>query len=94
MEVQFTVNLVELKRAVRRLLTRLPDESEAGDDSIVFSASGNDLEIVVGRTSEVLGPPSCIQARQEFRIMSFEASREVYSSMAEGPSPLWYRPRR
>src|SRR6516165_2022164 len=30
------------------------------------------------------GPPSCIRARQEFRITSFEASREVYSSMAEG----------
>jgi len=54
MEIQFTVNLVELKRAVRRLLARLPDESAAGDDSIVFGASGNSLEIVVGGTSEVL----------------------------------------
>jgi len=55
MEVQFTVNLVELKRAVRRLLTRLPDQSAAGDDSIVFHASRNSLEIVAGGTSEVLG---------------------------------------
>jgi len=54
MEVQFAVNLIELKQAVRRLLARLPDESEAGDDSIVFKASGKDLEIVVGSTSEVL----------------------------------------
>jgi hypothetical protein len=55
MEVQFTVNLVELRHAVRRLLARLPDESAAGDDSIVFHASGNSLEIVAGGTSEVLG---------------------------------------
>ena len=41
MEVQFTVNLVELKRAVRRLLVRWPDESEAGDAFIVFKTSGN-----------------------------------------------------
>jgi hypothetical protein len=52
MEVQFTVNLIESVSDERHAL---PDESEAGDDSIVFSASGNNLEIVLGRTSEVLG---------------------------------------
>jgi hypothetical protein len=48
------VSLIDLKRAFRRLLARLPDESEAGRDFIVFSASGNSLDIVVGGTSEVL----------------------------------------
>jgi hypothetical protein len=48
------VSLIDLKRAFRRLLARLPDESEAGGDFIVFSASGDRLEIVVGGTSEVL----------------------------------------
>jgi len=53
-EIEVRVSLIDLKRAFRRLLARLPDESEAGGDFIVFSASGNSLDIVVGRTSEVL----------------------------------------
>jgi hypothetical protein len=54
MEVEVRVVLIDLKRAFRRLLARLPDESEASSDFIVFSASGNRLDIVVGGTSEVL----------------------------------------
>ena len=38
MEMEVFVNLIDLKCAFRRLLTRLPDESEAGGDFIVFSA--------------------------------------------------------
>jgi hypothetical protein len=54
MEIEVWVSLIDLKRAFRRLLARLPDEPEAGGDFIFFSASGNSLDIVVGRTSEVL----------------------------------------
>jgi len=54
MEVQFTVNLFELKRAFRRLLARLPDELETGDNFVVFKASMDDLEIVAGGTFEIL----------------------------------------
>ena len=54
MEIQFTLNLVELKHAVRRLLARLPDELEAADDSMVFKVSRDELEIVEGGTSEIL----------------------------------------
>jgi hypothetical protein len=54
MEIEVRVRLIDLKRAFRRLLARLPDESEASGDFIVFSASGNRLGIVVGGTSEVL----------------------------------------
>lgn len=54
MEIEVRVRLIDLKRAFRRLLTRLPDESEAGGDFIVFSASGNSLYIVAGGTSEAL----------------------------------------
>lgn len=53
MEIEVRVSLVDLKRAFRRLLARLLDESEAGADFIVFSASGSSLDIVVGGTSEV-----------------------------------------
>jgi hypothetical protein len=54
MEVEVRVSLIDLKRAFHRLLARLPDESEAGGDFIVFSASGDRLDIVAGGTSEVL----------------------------------------
>jgi hypothetical protein len=54
MEVEYSVSLMDLKRAFRRLLARLPDESEVGGDFIVFSASGDRLDIMVGGTSELL----------------------------------------
>ena len=39
MDVEFTVGLVELKRAFRRLSVRLSDESEAGGkNSLLFDA--------------------------------------------------------
>jgi hypothetical protein len=53
-QVQFTVNLTDLKRSSRRLLTRLSDESEAGGDFVVFNAAGDGLEIVAISTSEGL----------------------------------------
>jgi hypothetical protein len=54
MGIEVRVRLIDLKRAFRRLIARLPDESAAGVDFIVFSASGNSLDIAVGGTSEVL----------------------------------------
>jgi hypothetical protein len=54
MEVHFTVKLVDLNRAFRRLLARLPDESEARGDFVLFNAGGNNLDIVAGGTSEAL----------------------------------------
>jgi hypothetical protein len=53
-QVQFTVNLADLKRSSRRLLTRLPDESEAGGNFVVFNATVDGLEIVANSTSEGL----------------------------------------
>jgi hypothetical protein len=53
-QVQFTVNLADLKRSSRRLLTRLSDESEAGGEFVVFNATGDGLQIVADRTSEGL----------------------------------------
>jgi hypothetical protein len=53
-DVEFTVSLVELKRAFRRLSARLPDESEAGGELVTFDASHNSLEIVAHGTSEGL----------------------------------------
>ena len=54
MEIEVRVNLIDLKRAFGRLLARLPDESEAGGDFIVFNASGKNLAVVAGATSDVL----------------------------------------
>jgi hypothetical protein len=53
-QVQFTVNLTDLKRSCRRLLTRLPDESEDGGNFVVFNATGDGLEIVANSTSDGL----------------------------------------
>ena len=54
MEIEVYVSLRDLKRAIRRLMTRLCDEAEAGSQLIVFSAQKNSLEIVAGETSEIL----------------------------------------
>ena len=48
------MSLIDLKRAFRRLLARLPDESEAGGDFVLFNADGNSLDIVAGETLETL----------------------------------------
>jgi hypothetical protein len=53
-QIQFTVNLADLKRSSRRLLTRLSDESEAGGEFVVFNATGDGLQIVASGTSEGL----------------------------------------
>jgi hypothetical protein len=53
-DIEFTVSLVELKRAFRRLSARLSDESEAGGEVVVFDAGRNTLEIVALGTSEGL----------------------------------------
>jgi hypothetical protein len=54
MQIEVRVSLIDLKRAFRRLIARLPDEAEAGADFIVFKADANHLEIVSGGTSETL----------------------------------------
>ena len=54
MQIEVLVRLVDVKRAFRRLLARLPDETEAGADFMVFGVNGNSLEIVGGETSELL----------------------------------------
>jgi len=54
-DIEFTVSLVDLKRAFRRLSVRLPDESESGGGEFVtFGASHNSLEITARETSEGL----------------------------------------
>lgn len=47
------VNLADLRRAFRRLLTRLPDEAGDVDGVVIFSADSS-LGIVAGGTSEAL----------------------------------------
>ena len=54
MEVRFSVKLVELRRACRRLVERLADESESEADFIAFTATGNTLKISSRNSSEGL----------------------------------------
>jgi hypothetical protein len=53
-QVQFTVNLTDLKRSSRRLLTRLSDESEASGEFVIFNAPVDGLQLVANSTSEGL----------------------------------------
>jgi len=53
-QVLFTVNLGELRRACRRLVSRLSDESEIGTDFALFHATGMAMELSTGNSSEVL----------------------------------------
>ena len=52
--IEVRVRLIDLKSAFRRLIARLPDESEAGADFVVFRTGADHLEIVSGGTSETL----------------------------------------
>jgi hypothetical protein len=54
MEVEFSVSLIELKLAFLRMLSRLPDESDAGSEFVIFEARGDSLEIVAQDTVEGL----------------------------------------
>ena len=54
MQALFTVNLGELRRACRRLVSRLSDESEIGTDFALFHATGMAMELSTGNSSEVL----------------------------------------
>src|SRR2546425_30953 len=54
MDVEFTVSLIELKRAFRRLSVRLSDVFEAGAKSVIFNVRDSDLEIVAQETVESL----------------------------------------
>lgn len=93
MEIEVLVNLVDLKRAFRRLLTRLPDESEAGGEFIVFGAGRKTLEITAGATSEVLTAtvmhpgharvPSTV-FRGIARVLRFYRGRTVTVAVKEG----------
>jgi hypothetical protein len=92
-EIEVRVNLNDLKRAFRRLLARLPDEFEAGADFVVLNASGKNLAMVAGATSEVLSAtvrhPG--QARVPYpvfcgigRILRFYRGRTATVSFSEG----------
>jgi hypothetical protein len=83
MGIEVRVSLIDLKRAFRRLLARLPDESEAGSAFIVFSAVGDRLDIVVGGTSEVLRASVVHPGQARVRVPSFVASLELYGSIEE-----------
>ena len=54
MDVEFIVRLRELKRAFRRLSVRLPDESEAGGEFVLFNVGESTLEILAQGSAEGL----------------------------------------
>jgi hypothetical protein len=95
MGIEVRVCLIDLKHAFRRLIARLPDESEAGADFIVFRAVADHLEIVSGGTSETLsatvvhlgkaGVPCPVFSwhRSNYPLLS---SKDRFRCFFEGPS--------
>jgi hypothetical protein len=92
-DVEFTVSLVELKRAFRRLSTRLSDESEAGGELVAFDASHNSLEIVACGTSEGLAVSVVHPGRVNVpfrvfsgiaRVLRFYRGKTVYVAFSDG----------
>ena len=92
-DIEFTVSLSELKRAFRRLSARLSDESEAGEEFVVFDASDSNLEIMASRTSEGLSASVVYagRARVPFpvfrgvaRIMRFYREKTVRLTFSAG----------
>jgi hypothetical protein len=51
---QSIVNLAELKRACKRLLARMSDEFESGNQSVTFIADRDSLRIEIGGSSETV----------------------------------------
>jgi len=93
MEIEVLVSLVDLKHAFRRLLARLPDESEAGGEFVVFNACRRTLEILAGGTSEILtatvvhpgrARAPCSVFRGVARILRFYRGRTVTVAFSEG----------
>ena len=64
------VNVAEMKRACRRLLARLPDECESGNQSVVFTADQDNLRIQIDSSSEII---SAVVVQKGKRIGSMSA---------------------
>ena len=73
MSVELEVKLADFRRAVRRLLTRLPDERGTGCDVIAFDVRGISLEIQAGNTTETVEA----QILRPGRALPFHHSRVI-----------------
>jgi hypothetical protein len=83
---RFTVDLVELRRAFRRILARLPDEAEAGTDCVAFNARANVLEILVGDTSEFLHASVFKPGRGRIPLSLFRGVARTLRFFRTGPT--------
>jgi hypothetical protein len=67
------VALVEMKRACRRLLVRYPDECQTGNQSEVFTADHDSLQIQVGSSSEILSAVVVQKGKGSVQYAQFSA---------------------
>ena len=93
MGIEVRVHLIDLKRAFRRLMARLPDESEAGAEFIVFRADTDRFDIIAGGTSETLRASvaypgearvPCPVFRGIARTLRFHRGRVIMISLSPG----------
>jgi hypothetical protein len=74
MGVVFSVNLVDLKQACRRLVVRLADEAERETKFVIFNAAGDTIEML--RRSLVTSRP--LPPHSERRLFTNSEVNERY----------------
>ena len=66
-----------MKRACRRLLARLPDECESGNQSVVFTADHDNLRIQVGSSSEIVSAVVVQKGKESAQCSQFSAMAQT-----------------
>ena len=85
-QVRFTVNLVELRKACRRLVARLSDESEIGTDFAVFQATG----IAQGGATHSFVCPQPLESAPLLRFFARGETRFCICNAWASPQRLGY----
>lgn len=71
------VNVAEMKRACGRLLARLPDECESGNQSVVFTAGHNNFRIQAGSSSETISAVVVQRGKESVQCSLFSAMAQT-----------------
>jgi hypothetical protein len=71
------VSVAEMKRACRRLLARLPDECDSGNQSVVFTADHDNVCIQVGGSSEIIPAVVVREGKGSVQCSQFSAMAQT-----------------
>ncbi len=65
------VNLAELKQACKRLLARMSDEFDSGNQSVIFIADRDSLQIQIGSSTETISAEVLQRGRESVPCSMF-----------------------